>query len=193
MKKLFALLIALMMVLSLAACGGNEETPSGNNENPSSNQQNEQNQQDEQPSNNEDGNEELTELEEAALAFTQFGIDMDDVTVDIEGEVPSYAFLSVKVVDPLSYSALARWQLKLANPITDEQVAAYREQIYNVLKAAADDGEIYYTSNSQAGQTIPLDDYFGSCYYKYKDCKLKVSLRLDDHIGIEINYVEPWE
>lgn len=29
MKKIFALLIALMMVLALAACGGNEETPSG--------------------------------------------------------------------------------------------------------------------------------------------------------------------
>ena len=29
MKKLFALLLAMMMALSLAACGGNEETPSG--------------------------------------------------------------------------------------------------------------------------------------------------------------------
>ena len=31
MKKLLALLIALMMVLSLTACTGNSETPSGNN------------------------------------------------------------------------------------------------------------------------------------------------------------------
>ena len=39
MKKIFALLIALTMVLSIAACGGNEETSSGNNENPISSQQ----------------------------------------------------------------------------------------------------------------------------------------------------------
>lgn len=39
MKKFLALAFTLIMVLSLAACGGNEETPSGNNENPSSSQQ----------------------------------------------------------------------------------------------------------------------------------------------------------
>ena len=34
MKKLLALLLALMMVLSLAACGGGDDTPSGNEDNP---------------------------------------------------------------------------------------------------------------------------------------------------------------
>ena len=45
MKKLFALLIALMMVFSLAACGGGNDTPdpSGSEDNtPSSSQQQEQ-------------------------------------------------------------------------------------------------------------------------------------------------------
>ena len=45
MKKLFALLLALMMALSLAACGGgDDETPSGSNDDPpASGQQQEQN------------------------------------------------------------------------------------------------------------------------------------------------------
>lgn len=33
MKKILALLLAMMMVLSFAACGGNEETPSGSGSN----------------------------------------------------------------------------------------------------------------------------------------------------------------
>lgn len=41
MKKLFALLLALVMILSLAACGG-EKTPSGNEEPPKQTQQQEQ-------------------------------------------------------------------------------------------------------------------------------------------------------
>ena len=45
MKKLFALLLALVMVLSLAACGGgdDEKTPSSDDKTPSSTQQQEQN------------------------------------------------------------------------------------------------------------------------------------------------------
>lgn len=39
MKKILALLLAMMMVFALAACGGNEETPSGGNDNPSQSQQ----------------------------------------------------------------------------------------------------------------------------------------------------------
>jgi len=45
MKKLFALLLALVMVLSLAACGGGdaEKTPSSDDKTPGSSQQQEQN------------------------------------------------------------------------------------------------------------------------------------------------------
>ena len=43
MKRLFTLLLALMLLLSLTACGGNEETPSGDeSKTPSTNQQQEQ-------------------------------------------------------------------------------------------------------------------------------------------------------
>ena len=34
MKRLFALLLAFVMIFSLAACGGGDETPSGNNDDP---------------------------------------------------------------------------------------------------------------------------------------------------------------
>lgn len=51
MKKLFALLLALVMVLSLAACGGgsDEKTPSNDDKTPSSSQQQEQNTPDPDP------------------------------------------------------------------------------------------------------------------------------------------------
>lgn len=44
MKKALALMLALMMVLSLAACGGKDDKqPSGSNDNPGTSQQSEQN------------------------------------------------------------------------------------------------------------------------------------------------------
>ena len=51
MKRLFALLLALMMVFSLAACGGggDEKTPSSDDKTPSSTQQQEQNTPDPDP------------------------------------------------------------------------------------------------------------------------------------------------
>ena len=51
MKRLFALLLALMMVLSLAACGGgdDEKTPSSDDKTPSSTQQQPQNTPDPDP------------------------------------------------------------------------------------------------------------------------------------------------
>ena len=89
MKKLFALLLALLMVFSLAACGGgdDEKTPSSDDKTPSSSQQQQQNTPDPDPVEDEpeetpdDGGEasldNVTDSNYAALAKELFGIDVD--------------------------------------------------------------------------------------------------------------------
>lgn len=85
MKKLFALLLALVMVCSLAACGGgdDEKTPASNDKTPGSSQQQEDKtpEADEPEETPDDGGEasldNVTDSNYAALAKELFGIDVD--------------------------------------------------------------------------------------------------------------------
>ena len=89
MKKLFALFLAMIMVLSLAACGGGDDdkTPSSDDKTPSSSQQLEQNTPNPDPVEDEpeetldNGGEasldNVTDSNYAALAKELFGIDVD--------------------------------------------------------------------------------------------------------------------
>ena len=64
MKKILALALALMMVFALAACGRNEENPSGSNDDTPSNSK-----QQEQPDNTGDDENPGKEEESKTLAF----------------------------------------------------------------------------------------------------------------------------
>lgn len=87
MRKLFALLLALVMVVSLSACGSGDDnkTPSSDNKTPSNSQQQEQNTPDrveDEPEQTPDTGGEasldnVTDSNYAALAKELFGIDVD--------------------------------------------------------------------------------------------------------------------
>ena len=128
MKKLFALLLALVMVLSLAACGGGDEkTPSNDDKTSGSIGQQEQN----SPDPVEDEPEETDPVETDPI--------VQDAPQSMEISVDQYPFLSSLVLpdDGAVTSIDDTWYMEdgiiemVVKPMTFDKVAAYREKLAN--------------------------------------------------------------
>ena len=128
MKKLFALLLALVMVLSLAACGGGDEkTPSYDDKTSGSIGQQEQN----SPDPVEDEPEETDPVETDPI--------VQDAPQSLELPVDQYPFLSSLVLpdDGAVTSIDDTWYMEdgiiemVVKPMTFDKVAAYREKLAN--------------------------------------------------------------
>ena len=128
MKKLFALLLALVMVLSLAACGGGDEkTPSNDDKKSGSIGQQEQN----TPDPVEDEPEETDPVETDPI--------VQDAPQSLEIPVDQYPFLSSLVLpdDGAVTSIDDTWYMEdgiiemVVKPMTFDKVAAYREKLAN--------------------------------------------------------------
>ena len=128
MKKLFALLLALVMVLSLAACGGGgEKTPGNEDKTPGSIGQQEQN----APDPVEDEPEETDPVETDPV--------VQDAPQSPEIPVDQYPFLSSLVLpdDGAVTSIDDTWYMEdgiiemVVKPMTFDKVAAYREKLAN--------------------------------------------------------------
>ena len=128
MKKLFALLLALVMVLSLAACGGGDEkTPSNDDKTSGSIGQQEQN----SPDPVEDEPEETDPVETDPI--------VQDAPQSLDIPVDQYPFLSSLVLpdDGAVTSIDDTWYMEdgiiemVVNPMTFDKVAAYREKLAN--------------------------------------------------------------
>ena len=128
MKKLFALLLALVMVLSLAACGGGDEkTPSNDDKTSGSIGQQEQN----TPDPVEDEPEETDPVETDPI--------VQDAPQSLEIPVDQYPFLSSLVLpdDGAVTSIDDTWYMEdgiiemVVKPMTFDKVAAYREKLAN--------------------------------------------------------------
>ena len=154
MKKLFALLLALMMVFTLAACGGGD----GNKDNgkkPSA----------------EDKAEEILDKAEELDSFSQeavehylkaYGITYDDLKPTWEyavSEKGAYAD------DPAGGSghAVVVFKTPDSSELTDEQIRTYYEQVFNVTAAASDDGyniigHEFVGDGENAADEVTLDD-----------------------------------
>lgn len=128
MKKLFALLLALVMVLSLAACsGGDEKTPSNDDKTSGSIGQQEQN----TPDPVEDEPEETDPVETDPI--------VQDAPQSLDIPVDQYPFLSSLVLpdDGAVTSIDDTWYMEdgiiemVVKPMTFDKVAAYREKLAN--------------------------------------------------------------
>lgn len=133
MKKIFALLLALLMLFCLAACGNSEDT--GNNNTDDAKVTIEDLAQDALAQ-----AEELDSFSEAAAEhyLKAYGINYDELKPVWEytvSEKGAYAD------DPATGSGHAVVIFKNPNgEITDEQIKAYYEQVFKVTAAASDDG-----------------------------------------------------
>ena len=142
MKKLFALLLALVMVLSLAACGGGDEkTPSNDDKTSGSIGQQEQN----TPDPVEDEPEETDPVETDPI--------VQDAPQSLDIPVDQYPFLSSLVLpdDGAVTSIDDTWYMEdgiiemVVKPMTFDKVAAYRAKL-------ADAG---YTEHEVSGLVSP--------------------------------------
>lgn len=133
MKKIFALLLAVMMLFGLAACGGSENTGKTDADNEKVNEEELA----------QDALEQAEELdsfsEEAAEYYLKaYGINYDELKPVWEYEVSEKGAYAD---DPASGSGHAVVVFKNPNgELTDEQIKEYYEQVFKVTAAASDDG-----------------------------------------------------
>lgn len=136
MKKILALLLAMMMVLSLAACGGNEGTPSGGTSQQEQPSNTSGNGSEQQSGNTSDGNKthDLTTIE-GYLA--QFGLTQDFL------KTPSFTrFNGNRNLSTQQISGINVYQ---SAEMDAAQKEAWAKGVNDALIAASDDGKITST------------------------------------------------
>ena len=127
MKKLFALLLALIMVFTLAACGEQGDGGKTNAEDIAKDVLDEA--------------EELDSFSEAAVEhyLKAYGISYEELKPDWEYEISEKGAYAD---DPASGSghAVVIFKTSDSSELTDEQIKEYYEQVFKVTAAASDDG-----------------------------------------------------
>lgn len=129
MKKLFALLLALAMVLSLAACGGGDEKiPSNDDKTPSNSHQQEQNtlnpdEDEDEPDNTPAHNEGNADLEAPLYGWTE-----DDFKPD-------------NIFGSIRYEEASGWYITTTEPLTIETYRAWYEKMFTKTEELADNGK----------------------------------------------------
>ena len=134
MKKLLAILLALMLVFALAACG--EQGDGGK-----SNKDSEKTNAEDIAKDVLDEAEELDSFSEAAVEhyLKAYGISYEELKPDWEYEISENGAYAD---DPASGSghAVVIFKTSDSSELTDEQIKEYYEQVFKVTAAASDDG-----------------------------------------------------
>ena len=140
MKKLLAILLAAMMLLSLAACGNNDDNPSGSENNPGTSQSDNQGGTENQGGENNNGGEENNGDSLSKV--------LNDVGLTLESITPAEGIFDHTFDDE-------------ANKIyfymeagTKKDAASYMNKVIEACKAVADGGKLY-TANSTNELTVP--------------------------------------
>ena len=158
MKKLFALLLAVMMVFSFAACGNNDDNPSGSENNPGTSQ-----------SDNQGGTENQGGEENWMDAYKMSNL-----------VIPEGATVS----DPIAYDATNR-NIERDTAFTEAEVAAFAQSVLEncnapyTTKYDADKDEYIRVELTNAEDAKGLDEYG----WKYEEDGKIYSIRI--YFGIE--------
>ena len=154
MKKLFALLIALMMVFALAACGNNE-TPSGSEgDKPGTSQGGESNNGGEN-NNNGDNNTETYDLTTVAGYLAQYGYSESDFS-------STKNFTRMKSTSTKSSGEIVNVGVYISEGLTEDEKTAWVDSFITLVKGKSDDGKVYkydYFKGIQAEQIDPAVDF----------------------------------
>jgi len=159
MKRLFALLLAMMMIFTLAACGESEDNGKANSDGEKTNAE-------DMAENILEDAEEFDSFSEAAVEhyLKAYGITYDELKPEWEytiSEKGAYAD------DPANGSGHAVVIFKYADgELSDEQIRAYYEQVFKITAAVSDDGyniigHEFVGDGENAGDETTLEDALG--------------------------------
>ena len=161
MKKLFALLLALMMVFALAACGNNE-TPSGSegdkpgtSQGGESNNGGENNNNGGESTNNGDNNTETYDLTTVAGYLAQYGYSESDFS-------STKNFTRMKSTSTKSSGEIVNVGVYISEGLTEDEKTAWVDSFITLVKGKSDDGKVYkydYFKGIQAEQIDPAVDF----------------------------------
>ena len=172
MKKFLPLVLALLMLLSLAACG--EKTPATNDENTTpSSQQTEDPGQQEQTQPYSKQSEEADDLTTVEGFMKAFGITEDDMKCAKFTRIDktSYDIDSGKIIEIGSY---------ISEAMTDEEVRAWIEKIITKLDSLSDDGKIMTYGDGDLTVDYIMEKSMkvasGSYQYKGKNVAMSISV-----------------
>ena len=170
MKKILALALTLMMVLSLAACGGggNDPKPSGN-DTPGTSQQ-------EEPSNTTDESQSADVAETPDLStiqglFDYYGIDADTMKPD--------SFVEFKAIN--LENRYKEIQISFTEDFSMELYKTLGAALFNSTQSASDDGKCYkiITNEALSPEDANTNGYGSGWWYIRNGEKLEVHLSKD--------------
>ena len=154
MKKLFALLLALMMVFALAACGNNE-TPSGSEgDKPGTSQGGESNNGGEN-NNNGDNSTGTYDLTTVAGDLAQYGYSESDFS-------STKNFTRMKSTSTKSSGEIVNVGVYISEGLTEDEKTAWVDSFITLVKGKSDDGKVYkydYFKGIQTDEIEPAVDF----------------------------------
>ena len=154
MKKLFALLLALMMVFALAACGNNETPSGGEGDKPGTSQGGESNNGGES-TNNGDGNTETYDLTTVAGYLAQYGYSESDFS-------STKNFTRMKSTSTKSSGEIVNVGVYISEGLTEDEKTAWVDSFITLVKGKSDDGKVYkydYFNGIQTDEIEPAVDF----------------------------------
>ena len=154
MKKLFALLLALMMVFALAACGNNETPSGGEGDKPGTSQGGESNNGGEN-NNNGDNNTETYDLTTVAGYLAQYGYSESDFS-------STKNFTRMKSTSTKSSGEIVNVGVYISEGLTEDEKTAWVDSFITLVKGKSDDGKVYkydYFNGIQTDEIEPAVDF----------------------------------